>query len=133
MQNLKHTLHHGLFLHRQSPLILHGFSDFDWAGNRDDCTSTTAFVLYLGKNPMSWCSKKQLTVARSSTQAEYRAVASTTAKVNWVQFLLRELHVILPSPPTIYYDNISAIYVCANSVFHSRMKHIAILKIMRKK
>ena len=72
LRYLKHTLHHGLFLHRQSPLILHGLFDSDWVGNRDDRTSTTTFVLYLGKNPISWCSKKQHTVARSSTEAEYR-------------------------------------------------------------
>ena len=123
---LKHTLHHGLLLHRQSPLIIHGFSDFDWAINLDDHTSTTTFVLYLGKNPISWCSKKQRTVPRSFTEAEYRAVASITTEVNWVQSLLRELHVTLPSPPTRYCDNVGATYVCANLVFHSQMKHIAI-------
>ena len=126
LRYLKHTLHHGLFLHRQCPLILHGFSNSDWGVNRDDRTSTIVFVLYLGKNPISWCSKKQRTVPHSFTEVEYRVVASTTAEVNWVQSLLKELHVTLPSPPARYCDNVGATYVCANWVFYSRMKHIAI-------
>ena len=65
-------------------------------------------------------------VARSSTEAEYRSVASITAEITWLQSLLSELGVHLPTIPTIYCDNIGATYLCANPVFHSRMKHIAI-------
>lgn len=48
---LKHTIQHGLFLKCNSPICLHAFFDADWAGNRDDKTSTTAFVIYVGSNP----------------------------------------------------------------------------------
>lgn len=65
-------------------------------------------------------------IARSSTEAEYRAVAAIAAELSWVQSLLHELGVSLTKPPVIYCDNIGATYVCANPVFHSRMKHIAI-------
>ena len=82
--------------------------------------------VFLGANPISWSSKKQKTVARSSTEAEYRAVASTAAEVNWLQNLLQELRLYSSSPPTIFCDNVGATYLCANPVFHSRMKHIAI-------
>ena len=65
-------------------------------------------------------------VAWSSTETEYRSVASTTAELNWVQNLLWEVHFSFTTPPVIYCNNISATYLCANPIFHSRMKHIAI-------
>ncbi|WMV57116.1 hypothetical protein MTR67_050501 [Solanum verrucosum] len=72
----------------------------------------------------SWSSKKLQVVARSSTEAEYRAIASTTVELCWVCNLLKELSVTPAKTPVIYCDNLSATYVCANPVFHSRMKHI---------
>ncbi|KAK0591398.1 hypothetical protein LWI29_001105 [Acer saccharum] len=92
----------------------------------DDRRSTTAYIIFLGSTPISWSSKKQHTVARSSTEAEYRAIASAAAELNWVGNLLSELKVQVPEAPVIYCDNVGATYVCANPVFHSRMKHIAI-------
>ena len=65
------TLTHGLFLHKATTLSLHAFSDADWVGNKDDYTFTSAYIVYLGCHPISWSSKKQRTVARSSTEAEY--------------------------------------------------------------
>ncbi|RVW38078.1 Retrovirus-related Pol polyprotein from transposon RE2 [Vitis vinifera] len=94
--------------------------------NSDDCTSTSTYVVFLGCNPISWSFKKQKIVARSYTEVEYRVVATTTVEINWVQNLLYELQAQSPSTPTIYYDNVGATYVCTNTVFHSRMKHIAI-------
>ncbi|RVX14589.1 Retrovirus-related Pol polyprotein from transposon RE2 [Vitis vinifera] len=63
------------------------------------------------RHPISWSSKKQRTVARSSTEVEYRSVASTTLEINWICFLLIELGVTLPTPPVIYYDNVCATYL----------------------
>jgi hypothetical protein len=105
---------------------LSAFSDSDRAGNPYDRMSTTAYILFLGGNVVSWASRKQCSVARSSTEAEYRAVAATAAELSWVQQLLRELHTSLPAPLTVYCDNMGATYLYANPVFHSRMKHIAI-------
>ena len=107
-------------------MLLHGFSDSDWAGNTDDRTSTSGHIVFLGHNAISWSSKKQRFVARSSTEVEYRSVASITTEITWLQSLLSELGVHLPTIPTFYCDNIGATYLCANPVFHSRMKHIAI-------
>ena len=126
LRYLKGIVHLGLFLQKDSPLTLHAFANADWAGNFDDRTSTSVYVVFLGCNPISWSSKKQKTVARSSTKVEYWAVATTTTEINWVHNLLYELHGQSPYTPTIYYDNVSTTYVCANLVFHSRMKHIAI-------
>ncbi|KAK0597186.1 hypothetical protein LWI29_022715 [Acer saccharum] len=95
-------------------------------GNHNDRTSISAYVIFLGSNTISWCSRKQHSVARSSTEVEYRAVAHTASEVVWLSSLLRELHIPLTTPPTIYCDNIGATYLCSNHVFHSQMKHIAI-------
>lgn len=119
---------HVLYLRHQSPLCLHAFSDADWAGNPDDRSSTSAYVAFLGANPVAWYSKKQSRISWSSTEAEYRALASAAAELTWLQSILQKLHVKIPASPapTIYCDNIGATNLCANPVFHSRMKHIAL-------
>lgn len=107
-------------------LPVHAYSDADWAGNKDDYSSTSAYIVYLGRNPISWSSKKQRTIARSSTEAEYGSVAATAAERNWVCSILKELGLCIPQCPIIYCDNVGATNLCSNSIFHSRMKHIAI-------
>lgn len=125
LRYLKQTINHGLQLRNLKILKLEAYSDADWGGNLDDRTSTSAFIIYLGGNPISWMSKRQRTVARSSTEAEYRSVTHTVAEVRWVSHPLGELGVNTPTP-VLLCDNIGATYLCANLVFHSRMKHIAL-------
>ncbi|KAG7564770.1 Integrase catalytic core [Arabidopsis suecica] len=125
LRYLKSTITHGIFLQRHNPLSLHAYSDADWGGDSDDYVSTNAYIVYLGKNPVSWSSKKQRGVARSSTEAEYRSVANASSEIRWICSLLTELGISLHKTPTIYCDNVGATYLCANPVFHSRMKHIA--------
>ncbi|CAL9245770.1 unnamed protein product [Arabidopsis halleri] len=126
LRYLAGTPTHGIFLSRNNSQSLHAFSDSDWAGDTDDYVSTNAYVVYLGNHPISWSSKKQKGVARSSTEAEYRAVANASAELSWIRNLLTELGIQLPAKPVIYCDNVGATYLCANPVFHSRMKHIAL-------
>ncbi|CAH9116094.1 unnamed protein product [Cuscuta europaea] len=123
---LKGTLDFGLYLHKSQGLQLTAFSDSDWGGTTDDGRSTTAYVLYLGPNIISWKSTKQKSVSRSSTEAEYRAVANAGAEILWVKNVLHELGITLSSVPMLYCDNQGATYVCVNPVFHSRMKHLAL-------
>jgi hypothetical protein len=120
------TINNGLLLHRNSLISLHAFSDADWAGNKDDYSSTSANLVYLGNNLISWSSKKQKTVARSSTEAEYRVVAATAAELCWIRSLLSELYIDLINTLVIYCDNVGATQLSSNPVFHSRMKHVAI-------
>lgn len=119
-------MYHGLFLNRNSPLELHAFSDSDWGGVTTVGRSITAYLLYLGSNIISWKSARQKSVSRSSTKAEYKALANAAAEIAWVQNLLAELDIGIKQPSNLYYDNTSATYVCANPVYHSIMKHIAL-------
>ena len=77
---LKHTIFHGLQLRKTGSTALRTYSNADWAGNIDDRTSTSAYISFLGSNPISWSSKKQQAVAQSLTEAEYRALATTTSE-----------------------------------------------------
>ena len=125
LRYLKGSIHLGLCF-RFGPMFLKAYTDADWAGDPNDRRSTTGFVIFLGSNPISWSSKKQHTVSRSSTEAEYRAMATTTAEVVWLQQLLRDLHVSCADPPLLHCDNISAMALATNPVLHSKAKHIEI-------
>ncbi|KAM1050774.1 hypothetical protein ACFX1Q_032452 [Malus domestica] len=107
-------------------MSLKAYTDADWAGDPNDRRSTTGFVIFLVSNPISWSSKKQHTVSRSSTEAEYRAMATTTVEVVWIQQLLRDLHVSCPDTPLLHYDNISVMALTTNLVLHSKAMHIEI-------
>jgi hypothetical protein len=119
------TLHHGLTF-RPGPLSLTAFTDSDWAGDPMDRRSTTGLIVFLGHNPITWQSKKQPTVARSSTEAEYRALANCAADLAWVRMVLKDLGIFLHAPPTIWCDNLSALALATNPVFHARTKHVEV-------
>ncbi|CAH9088921.1 unnamed protein product [Cuscuta epithymum] len=126
LRYLQGTICHGLFLRPGSSLSLTAFTDADWGGKSTSGRSTTAYIIYLGSNIISWKSALQKSVSRSSTEAEYRAIANATAEVLWIQNILTELQVTCSTPPKLFTDNLSATYVCRNPVFHSRMKHLSL-------
>ena len=105
---------------------MRSFSDADWAGSVDDRRSTTGACIFFGPNLLTWTAKKQSTVSRSSTEVEYRALAHMAAELRWFGFLFRELGIPLQSTPCIYVDNLSAIHMAANPIFHARTRHIEI-------
>lgn len=126
LRYLKGTIYHGLFLKKKSNFTISAFSDSDWGGDRDTGRSTSGYVIYLGGNPISWKSSKQKSVSRSSSEAEYKAVANAAAEITWINNLLQEIQVPVSSTPIIYCDNTGAQYLSSNPVFHSRMKHISL-------
>ena len=103
---------------------LTAYSDADWAGCPDTRRSTSGYCVYLGDSLVSWSSKRQTTVSRSSAEAEYRAVANAAAECCWMRNLLRELHVLVDKATVNYCDNISAVYLSENPVHHRRTKHV---------
>jgi histone deacetylase 1/2 len=123
LRYIQHTSSVGLVFNKTSSMIVSAFSDADWAGCLDDRRSTGGFAIFLGSNLISWCAKKQPTVSRSSTEAEYKALANATAEVIWVQSLLGELGIKQTKVPCLWCDNLGATYLSAN---HARTKHIEI-------
>lgn len=126
LRYIRGTLSHGL-LFTKSSLTLSSYSDADWAGNAIDRRSTGGYCIFLGSNLVFWSAKKQATVARSSTEAEYKALANATAEMVWLMQLLRDLHApISSSTPILWCNNSSAISLAANPVFHARTKHVEV-------
>jgi hypothetical protein len=125
LRYLKSTISHTFSISKNSTKYLTAYSDSNWASCPDDRRSTSGYCV-LGKNILSWSSKKQPTVSRSSTESEYRAIANTAVELTWIQTLLRELGVISPEPPILYCDNIGATYLASNPIYHAWTKHIEI-------
>jgi histone deacetylase 1/2 len=126
LRYLQHTIEVGLRLHKSPSTLVSAFSDADWAGCSDDRRSTGGFAVFLGSNLISWSARKQATVSRSSTEAEYKSLANATAEVMWVRTLLKELGVKGPKFARLWCHNLGATYMLANPVFHARTKYIEV-------
>jgi histone deacetylase 1/2 len=126
LQYIHGTLSLGLQVRRSSSMLVSVFSDADWAGCVDDRRSAGGFTVFLGPNLISWNARKQATVSRSSTEAEYKALANAIAEMMWIQKLLTELKVPHSQVARLCCDNIDATYLSQNPVFHARTKHIEI-------
>nr|XP_034924377.1 uncharacterized mitochondrial protein AtMg00810-like [Populus alba] len=124
LRYVKGTIEMGLHFSSHITLDLFAFSDADWAGCPTTRRSTTGYCTFLGGNLISWCAKKEHTISWSSTEVEYHAMANTTAELKWLVFILKDLCITLSSPPILYYDNLSALHMTVNPVFHARSKHI---------
>ncbi|MCO5560421.1 hypothetical protein L7F22_014036 [Adiantum nelumboides] len=114
------TLDYVLFYEASTELQLSGFTDADWAGSACDRRSISGFM------SITWSSKKQPTIALSSTKAKYRGAAVVVCKVAWLELLLGDLGIQVQRPVVIHCDNLSSIQLAQNPVFHARTKHIEV-------
>jgi len=121
---LKSNPGQGVLLDSRCDLQLSGWCDSDWAACPLTRKSLTGWIVFLGHSPISWKTKKQNTVARSSAEAEYRSMASTTCELKWIKSVLSNLGVTHSMPIQLYCDNQAASHIAKNPVFHERTKHI---------
>jgi hypothetical protein len=116
LRYLRGTLDFGLLLRRSSTMELRVYTDADWAGCPDTRQSTSGYAMFLEDNLVSWLSKPQPVVSRSSAEAEYHAVANSVAEATWPCQLLQELHSPLTTRTLVLCDNVSAVYLSTNPV-----------------
>jgi hypothetical protein len=126
LRYIKHTLQCGIFYEAKSQLQVHGYIEADWASNVSDRRSTSGFMFSFESGAISWSSKKQPTIALSSTEVEYRGAAIAACAVVWLQKLFSDLGQSVDAPVVNYCDNISSILLANNPVYHARTKHIEV-------
>ncbi|CAH9112219.1 unnamed protein product [Cuscuta epithymum] len=126
LRYLKQTPGQGIFLSSETDLTLRGYCDADWAGCSFTRRSSTGYFITLGNSPVSWRTKKQSVVSRSSAEAEYRAMAVTVSEILWLRWLLQDFLVPQEDPTSLYCDNQAARHIALNPVFHERTKHVEI-------
>ncbi|XP_073119656.1 uncharacterized protein [Henckelia pumila] len=123
---LKKTPALGIFLPSNNDLKLSAYCDSDWGSCLMSQKSVTGFVVKLGSASVSWKTKKQHTVSRSSTEAEYRSMATTTCEITWLRGLLTDMGLTFSSPTPLHCDNQAALHIASNPLYHERTKHIEI-------
>ncbi|XP_071699931.1 uncharacterized mitochondrial protein AtMg00810-like [Rutidosis leptorrhynchoides] len=124
------SVHHQAAKHLLRYLLLAPAKD--WANYPMTIRSTTEYCILLVDSHVSWKSKKQSVFSMSSVEAEYRAMALTRCEITWLVSLLKDLGLTDLGPVDMYFDNLVAIHIAANRVFHARTKHIKHNTLMSK-
>ena len=123
---LKGTPGQGILLRSNSDLTLQGWCDSNWTACPLTRKSLTGWLVFLGYSPISWKTKKQNTVSRSSAEAECRSMATITCELKCLKGLLLSLGVHHPKAIRLFCDSQSALHIVKNLVFHERTKHIEV-------
>ena len=123
---IRGTLSFGLRYQKVRNFKLISYTDSDWAGCADDRKSTSGYAHSFGSGVISWASKKQQTIALSSSEAEYMAATSAACQTVWLRRILADLKEKQDEATIMFCDNKSTIAMTKNPVFHGRTKHIEI-------
>ncbi|CAL9011599.1 unnamed protein product [Prunus brigantina] len=126
LRYLKVTPGKGLMFCKYGHTDVEGYTDADWAGSVTDRRSTSGYFTFVGGNLVTWRSKKQKVVSRSSAEAEYRGMAQGVCELLWLRRLLRDLGFGPQKPMDMYCDNKAAIAIAHNPVQHDRTKHVEV-------
>lgn len=125
LQYLKKSPGRGLYF-KNSNRDIEVYSDADWAGSVTDRKSTTGYCTFIWGNLVTWRSKKQTVVARSSVEAEFRAMSHGICEGIWLERMMEELKVFKEKSIKLFCDNQAAISIAKNPIHHDRTKHIEI-------
>lgn len=124
LQYITGTPGQGVFFPIELDLQLKAYCDADWAGCPDTRKSLIAYCVFLSDAWISWRSKKQTMVSKSSAEAEYKSMATTTCELTWLLYLLKDLHIAHDKAAFMYCDNQVALHIAVNLVFHELSKLI---------
>ena len=126
LRYLKMAPSRGLIFSKNGHLNVQGYTDADWAGSINDRRSTSGYFTFVGGNLVTWRSKKQKVVARSSAEVEFRGMSHGVCELLWLEKLLRDLRFKPKGAMNLHCDNKAAIEIAHNPVQHDRTKHVEI-------
>ncbi|WJZ84042.1 hypothetical protein VitviT2T_003670 [Vitis vinifera] len=126
LRYLKDNLEKGILLKKNNTLALKAYIDADNAGSPVDRRSTAGYCTFLGGNLVTWRSKKQNMIARSSAESEFRGIAQGLCELLWLKIILDELRIKWDDPIKLYCDNKSTINIAHDPIQHDRTNHIEI-------
>jgi hypothetical protein len=123
---LKSAPRKGLIFRKNGHLNIEGYCDSDWASCADGRKSTSGYFMFVGDNLVSWKSKKQSVVARSTAKTEYIVMALGVADMLWLKGLLTDLKLDQGTQMKLWCNKQSAISIANNPMQHDRTKHVEI-------
>jgi len=126
LRYLKSSPGKGILFKKGENLKIKRYTDADWARSIEDRRSTSGYFTFMGGNLVTWRSKKQEVVARSSAEAEYRGMAKAICELLWIRNLMQELLVEQTNAMKLYCDSKAACDIAHNLVQHDRTKHVEV-------
>ena len=126
LRYLKSALEKGLLFSKNGVSNIEGYTDSDCAGDQITRRSTSGYFIFVEGNLVTWKSKKQKVVARSSAEAEFRGMAHGVCKLSWIRNILRDLGIEYATPMNLHCDYKAAIQIAQNSVQHDHNKHVEV-------
>lgn len=126
LRYLKSSPGKGLFFAKTGSLEVEGYTDADWAGDKSDGKSTSGYFMFVGGNLVTWRSKKQKMVARSSAESEFRGMVHGVCELLWIKRIMRDLGFEVRDSMNLHCDNQAAVKIANNPVLHDRTKHVEV-------